>query len=447
MNKKYLFNSLYKLIGISLIAKVLSILAKIIIARKISTLAMSVYSLTLPTLSLLLNFAQLGIPTTISKFIAKRKYQTFKIIQVSLIILLTIDLIIGGIYIILVPSIATNYLKNEYTLLTLYGMVLLLPLISITSILKGYFLGIDKVEKTASCQISEEITRLLFIIIIVEIIDKNNISLLSFIAMFSTIIGEVASLIHLFYSLNINSKSTINKLSINNHNNIKISKQIMKYSIMSTSTRLIGSVIYFFEPIIYTDLMIKNKVSKEVLTIEYGIVNSYVFPLILLPSFFSNCISSYMLPKLSKHINNKNFYKVKSYFSKLTLFSFFIGLISMMSIFLFPEFFTKILYGKEIGITYIKKYCLLLSIYFIQTPIHISLIAFDKEKSLLIESILCSIIRMICFYIFIPLFQTDGMIISILISIYISCIIHIFTLLRCFKVLKNESKAIINVNA
>ena len=102
-----------------MIAKIISIFAKIVIARKISTLAMSVYSLTLPTLSLLLNIAQLGIPTTISKLIAKRKYPTFKIMQVSIIVMLLIDLIVGIIYVFFVPRLAHEYLKNPHTLLTL----------------------------------------------------------------------------------------------------------------------------------------------------------------------------------------------------------------------------------------------------------------------------------------------------------------------------------------
>ena len=54
MLKKSSLKSIINLFLISGIAKLLSIIAKIIVAREISTYAMSVYSLTLPTLSLLL---------------------------------------------------------------------------------------------------------------------------------------------------------------------------------------------------------------------------------------------------------------------------------------------------------------------------------------------------------------------------------------------------------
>lgn len=416
----------------------LSVIAKIVIARNISTYAMSIYSLTLPTLSLLLNFAQLGIPTTISKLIAKKKHSTFKLMQVSLIILLTIDLIVGIVYIFLVPTIANNYLKNDLTTLTLYGMVLLLPLISLTSLLKGYFIGTNKVEVTSKCQISEELVRLLFIIIFVDLINSENVSFLSFFAMFSSIVGEIASLIHMCIKIHIKPKNVYNRLISNNNENKQISNKIIKLSLMNTSTKLIGSLIYFLEPIIYTSLMLKANVDKQSLTLQYGIVNSYVFPLLLLPSFFSNCISLFLLPKLSLFVEKKQYKKSISIFSLTTILSLFLGLFCIVIIYIFPEFFTTLLYGEIIGVSYIKDYAFFLVIIFIQPIIHSALIAFDKEKLLLFESIICNIIKVISFFILIPIFKVDGMIISLLISIYLSIFINLISLVRSFYFLKTK---------
>lgn len=407
---------------------------------------MSIYSLTLPTLSLLLNLAQLGIPTTVSKLIAKRKYPIFKIMQVSSLILLLIDLIVGIVYILLVPYIANSYLKNPLTSLTLYGMVLLIPLVSLTSLFKGYFIGIDRVNETNKCQISEELSRLLFIVILVDLIDKNNVSFLSFFAMFSNIIGEIASLIHLIISSKFKSKTFKNRIKNDNHDNKNIANKILHFSLMNTSTRLIGSFIYFLEPIIYTALMLKVGISNEELTLKYGIINSYVLPLLLLPSFFSGCISTYMLPKLSLFIEKNNFKNALKSFTSTILISFLFGFVCLVLFYLFPYFFTNILYGKEVGIEYIKKYSFFMCIYYLQTPIHIALISFDKEKNLLFESIICNIVKIIFFFILVPKYQIDGLLVSILISIYLSFFIQIFTLFNCFITLKNKNKTIITIN-
>ena len=101
--------------------------------------------------------------------------------------------------------------------------------------------------------------------------------------------------------------------------------------------------------------MLKNNISNEKLTLDYGIINSYVFPLLLLPSFFSNCISTFILPKLSYQIESKDYNKVKKTFFYTLLSCLFVGIFAIFIKLIFPEFLSKLLYGKEIGISYIKN--------------------------------------------------------------------------------------------
>ena len=74
--------------------------------------------------------------------------------------------------------------------------------------------------------------------------------------MFSNIVGEIASLIHLLLKL-FQSNNIKFRLKNNNENNKEIASKIISFSMMNTSTKLICSFIYFFEPIIYTFLMLK----------------------------------------------------------------------------------------------------------------------------------------------------------------------------------------------
>lgn len=429
------------------IAKALSIIAKIIMARKISTLAISVYSLTAPTMILLLNIAQLGIPTTISKLIAKGKYSKLKIMQVSLLILLISDLLIGTVYIFLVPTIANTFLKNSYTLLTLYGIVFLLPLVSVSSLLKGYFIGTNQIEKSSSCQISEELARIVFILLFIDLIQKDHISLLSFFAMFSTIVGELASLIHLLLSLKFDYRKNKTRFFRENQQNSTIKKEILASSLPTISTRIIGSAIFFIEPIIYTSLMLKNGIDHETMTIQYGIINSYIFPLLLLPGFLSNALSMYLLPKLSLQVEMHQYQLAKKNFLSVCLFSIGIGFFFLGALFCFPDFFMNLLYGKTDGVEYIRRYGFYLLLYYLQSPLHIAMISFNKEKYLLYESLLCNALRIALFFLFIPKYGIDGLVIAILISTYLSLFMDIFEVFKSFMVLKNESQLVLNKKA
>ncbi|MCI5745966.1 MAG: hypothetical protein MR270_06775, partial [Erysipelotrichaceae bacterium] len=239
-------------------------------------------------------------------------------------------------------------------------------------------------------------------------------------------------------------KNVKKRIKIANEDNTTIRKYILKVSFMNTSTRIFGSIIYFFEPIIFTKLMLSNNVSLDELTIQYGTIHSYVFPLLLLPSFLANCISMYMLPKLSYKIEMKNYNQAKKTFILSCFMCFIIGFAFVFAIYLYPSFFLHIVYGKVIGVSYIKKYGLFVSIFFLQFPFHIALIAFDKEKMLLAESIVCNIIRLSLFFILIPLYQTDGMIIAIIISNIIAIIFEGVIILFSFIFIKNKNKLIFN---
>ena len=79
-----------------------------------------------------------------------------------------------------------------------------------------------------------------------------------------------------------NKKININDFKFNKI----ILKDILHISLPSTGSRLIGSISYFFEPIILTFILLYIGYDSNYITHEYGIITGYVYPLLLLPSFF-----------------------------------------------------------------------------------------------------------------------------------------------------------------
>ncbi len=69
--KKKIFYATISLILLSTIAKILSFIVRIYLARALPLEAMNLYSLTMPTLVFLIALAQMGIPTALSKVIAQ----------------------------------------------------------------------------------------------------------------------------------------------------------------------------------------------------------------------------------------------------------------------------------------------------------------------------------------------------------------------------------------
>ena len=71
--KKTLLRSTFLLLLVSVIAKILSFLVRILLARTLSESAMNYYTLASPTMVIMITLAQMGIPGALSKVIAQSK--------------------------------------------------------------------------------------------------------------------------------------------------------------------------------------------------------------------------------------------------------------------------------------------------------------------------------------------------------------------------------------
>ena len=443
--KRNIVLSVIRLIIMGFLAKIISTLAKIIIARKIGIESMSIYSLTLPTMVLMINLAQAGFSTAVAKLIAQNRKNTLKIMISAIFLSPGLNLIIALIYFPLVPTIGKHLLHNSLTIPTLYCIGCIVPLVSFSSLLKGYFVGIEQVEKSSYCQISEELARILFIVVFVDIFINQGPSFLAFFAMCGMLVGEIASIIHLILSLHVNLKQKLKNSKSIDKNEIKVfKKQILEIAMPTTSTRIIGSISYFIEPILFTFLMLKSGVSVSKTTIEYGIITGYIMPLLLLPGFFASAFSLALLPRISKAIANKNYNYAKKLLKYFTLASFIIGLLFSIIIFLAPNFFMNLLYHHTKGASYIKKYALFMVLYYIESPLNVAMVSLSLEKKIFLESITCNIIKIITYLIFIPLFKADGLMIGVLSGVFSTVFSYLYFINKGFKKLTKDTKPIIS---
>ena len=77
-----------------IITKILGFIIRIIYTRIVGAEVLGLYSLVMPTYSLLITIATLALPTTISKLIAEDKRNHLKIISTSTILIMLINAVV-----------------------------------------------------------------------------------------------------------------------------------------------------------------------------------------------------------------------------------------------------------------------------------------------------------------------------------------------------------------
>lgn len=375
MKNKFLKSTIILTIG-GLITKILGMIIKIVTNRLIGTEGLGVYMLIVPTFMLLISIAQLGFPIAISKLVAEEKSNNknlvFSIIPISLII----NLIIIIFLFFTSNYIANNLLHDKRTLYAIRSIGLVLPFISISSIIRGYFFGKQRMIPHIISNITEDIIRLITIIIGIPVALKSGIeSAVNFIIL-SNIVSELTSIFVLFFFLPKNFK--LNKKDIKpNKKNIK---NILNISIPTTGSRLIGNIGYFLEPVILTFFLLKNGYPNTYIVNEYGILTGYVMPILLLPSFFTLAISQALIPIVSKAYSDRNITYAKSKIKQSIIFSMIIGIPTTIILFLVPEIPLKLIYNTTKGSLYMKFMAPICLLYYFQTPLSSSLQAMGKAN-------------------------------------------------------------------
>ena len=162
---KFKISILILLLG-GFIVKILGFVVKIIYTRIIGVQGIALYTIVTPTYSLLITLASFALPISISKLISENNYATKKIIFSTTFLMIFLNIIFITGFILIAPLISHNLLKNADTYYLLIAMAMTLPFISITSILKGYFLGKMQVIPNTVSNIFEQIIRIIFLFLV-----------------------------------------------------------------------------------------------------------------------------------------------------------------------------------------------------------------------------------------------------------------------------------------
>ena len=235
----------------------------------------------------------------------------------------------------------------------------------------------------------EQVARLILITLFIDkFLSLSLTHAISFIILVNAV-GEVISQLVMMYFFPKNIKPSINDF---NKDDIK---KIMNISIPSTSSKIIGSISYFLEPIVLTNVLMYVGYSKDFIVYEYGVINAYAMSLLLMPQFFTQNMATSLVPELSKYYSQGNKDMCKKRIKQIVLISSFIGAISTFIITLFPKFFLNILYHTTAGIDYIKILSPFTILFYIEYPLINALQALGKSKSAMKCTITSSIVRLI----------------------------------------------------
>ncbi|MBR1817221.1 MAG: oligosaccharide flippase family protein [Bacilli bacterium] len=241
------------------IVKIQSFIIKILFTRAIGEEALALYTIAVPTYSLMVALATFALPLSISKLISEERFSEKRILTTSFFFALLLEGILIFTFYHFSDFIAQIFLKQKEVIPIIKAMALTLPFISFSSIFKGYFLGKFKVLPNTLSNMIEQSIRILFLIFFLpKLVMHNALAGLICFILISILTESVSCFIFFLFlpkKIHIEKKDFIPQR--------KILSSLLETSIPCVSSRLIGNIGFFLEPIILTNLLLLNGYSNH----------------------------------------------------------------------------------------------------------------------------------------------------------------------------------------
>ena len=170
------------------------------------------------------------------------------------------------IYLLSINTITKVLLKDETLTIPLLIGTFLIPLVGISDALRGYFNGLKDVKTASTSLLLEQLTRTISSLIGIYLGIKYSVITATCFLYVALSIGEIASIVYCL--LKLKKKKLIHYLNTSNEQKI-----IYKTAFYLTLAKIIGSITYFLEPILYTNILLYLNYDKDYIHTTYTTVD------------------------------------------------------------------------------------------------------------------------------------------------------------------------------
>ena len=361
MENKFIKGALILMIG-GLFTKAFSLIIRIYFTRVVGQDGINIFSIIMPTFGLLIAICQLGFPIAVASVIAKGEKSGKKVMASVIPVAIIINLVLILMVIFSARFLTHHLLHEPDAYYPLIAMTLVLPFISLSSIIRGYFFGKQQMLPHSISNILEQFFKFFIVIIILpKVLSYGPVVAVS-IYILINIISEIISIIVFLLFLPKGFKIKKHELKPD----LGTTKEVLSISIPTVGSRIIGNIGYFFEPIILTAVMLYAGYSSSYIITEYAIYTTFVIGVLIVPSFFITAIGTALIPEISKHLHHKK--KAAKILHKTMLFSFLLGLSANIFFFFFGDIFLQIIFHTNEGFSYLRVLAIFFSLYYLEAP-------------------------------------------------------------------------------
>jgi stage V sporulation protein B len=429
------------LVAASLVTRVLGFVYKIFLSRLIGAEGIGLFYTVFPILMMVLTITTAGLPTAVAKLIAESLVEentrrVKRIVTVSMKAVLILSVITSTVMLLLAPWLTSHVLTDPRAYYTLLAMTPIITIIAISSILRGYFQGLQNMTPNAVASIIEQSVRIVTVLLFASYMLPYGLEYASAGAMIGMIAGELAGLLFMVwkYYTRFSLKNLVAKGGGPSAPEPfrKMLSQILEIAIPVTLSRIAGSVTYALEPILVTRCLVTLGLTAAMATTLYGQYQGMAVSLLILPTVFTYSLSTTLVPAISEAVAAKEHLLVQRRLYQAFRLTALIGFPTSAILTLYAtELSTAVFNDPSVGpILAIMAPCGFLL--YLQAPLAGILQGLNRAGEAMFNSIVGSVLKLLIIWYLVPNpnLGINGVAWSVVISVCIVTMMHFLSVTR-----------------
>jgi stage V sporulation protein B len=422
------FRGTLLLIVAAFISECVEFLINMVLARELGEKGMGLYMTILPTIFLIFLLSSFELPVSISKFIAERetKYHRSMIYHAfRMAIILTCILLLLAMFIL--PFVP---LFDEYDPRIRWLVLILIPLVSFSSIARGFFMGNHQMGKIAIANFLRKMLHLLLLVTLFHLFDFETETAL-LIALCALIGSELVVFLYLLHMFFIQFQQ-LKQQPYEKITGKVVRQSLMAVSLPTTSLRLFNALTNAIEPFLIKYALVQSGLSMHSATEQFGLLAGVAMSIGFFPAFIAHSLLTVLIPTISKAYASHDFAKLRKLLQNVILITLFYGTIAVSIFYFFSEPLTKLFFDSNAAAWYLQMLWPYFLFHYFVIPMQAYLIGLGLVKDAFIHTVWSTLVSFSIMYFLGSSyeFHMGGIIIGMNCGILLLTLLHYLTICK-----------------
>lgn len=292
----------------NIITGILSFIFSIVLSREIGPKGMGLYQLVMPLYMLFLFVTGGGITISISKIAAEKKAtgrlnEFYKTIRVTIAFEIIWAIIITAVLAFMSPFISSSILSDKRTFLSVLAFCPALIIVSISSVYKGAYYGLQRIMEPAVIDVIEKIARLVLILPLVLLTKDIGIEYASAAAVLSLSCGELVSLFLFFICYRVYVRKNPGHGSCDN--SFQLIFNVLKLAIPLALNGILSTIFSTIIAVLIPKRLQVAGIPYEDALAMFGRLQGMALNIVFFPAIAINAVNVLIIPSISEAVTFK----------------------------------------------------------------------------------------------------------------------------------------------